>query len=145
MPIVAALALALAAGAGAARADDTSKPAPPPPPAGGEVSAAEADELLAFLDKLVAAIPENQKDCAKVAAPMHTVIDAHQELVRRAVEYREAKKDLPKAHKEAMQKKGMAMLTKLGACMQDDRLQAVFKRLDSAPPRKKDTKAPPKK
>jgi hypothetical protein len=132
------LLLALAAHAAVASADT---PAPPPakPTQRVEVSTADAEKFYAFFLKLADAVHANPTDCAKMAAAMNTVLDAHAEVIKMAREASAAGKKLPKEYEQKLQEKGQAMESKMGNCKKDPAVSAALDRIA----KRKKIEAPP--
>ena len=103
-------------------------------PKGGEkrdeVSAAEAEKFLGFFNKFVDAVIQNKENCAKMAGAINGVIDANQDIVKKANEAKAAKKKLPKALEDKMMARVKEMIPAMQKCGGDKDVKTAVGRLD---------------
>jgi hypothetical protein len=95
-----------------------------------EVSAAEAEKFLAFFNKFVDAVIQNKDNCGKMAGSINAVIDANQDVVKKANEAKAAKKKLPKALEDKMMARVKEMIPAMQKCGGDKDVKAAVGRLD---------------
>ena len=114
---------AVVATSGAAFADDAKEKR-------DEVSAAEAEKFLVFFNKFVDAVIQNKDNCTKMAGSINGVIDANQDVVKKANEAKAAKKKLPKALEDKMMARVKEMIPAMQKCGGDKDVKAAVGRLD---------------
>src|SRR5688572_17328773 len=95
-----------------------------------EVSAAEAEKFLGFFNKFVDAVIQNKENCGKMAGAINGVIDANQDIVKKANEAKAAKKKLPKALEDKMMARVKEMIPAMQKCGGDKDVKAAVGRLD---------------
>ena len=143
-----------AQGAAKSPAKPTEKaPAAAPTKDAGEVSAAEAEQVLAFFNKFADAVMANKDNCPKMATGINGVIDSNAAFIKKANEMKNSGKKLPKATEEKMGARLKEMVPVMMTCKDDKAVAAALQRMDNpdakaAPttaPAKTDTKAPAKK
>ena len=96
-----------------------------------EVSQADAEKFSVFFGKFVDAIVQN-KECPKMAAAVSAVIDANQDVLKKANEARKAKKKLPKAIEEKMMARVKEMIPPMQKCGSDKAVQEAIAKMDKS-------------
>ena len=107
-------------------------------PTRDEISAADADKFLAFIDKVATAVTSNLDACPKMGKALHAVADANADVIKMANDAKAAGKKLPKAHEDKMRDKAKAIEPGLTKCKADKTVTAATdrfaKKTKSAPP-----------
>ncbi|MDQ3363927.1 MAG: hypothetical protein M3680_00645 [Myxococcota bacterium] len=113
-----------------------------------ELSAQDADKFLAFFNKFVDGVVAAKEDCVKMAATINSLIDANQDLIKKANAAKAEGKDLPQAAKDKMMARVKEMMPGMQKCGADPKVQAAMKRMEenkSSAPAAKAAPAPAKK
>jgi hypothetical protein len=125
---------------------EAKKDAPPAPPA-QEISAAEAEKVLAFFKQFSAAIIANKDSCPKMAVAINGVIDKNKDFIAKANAMKAEGKKLPKATEEKMGEEMKAMIPAVMKCKDDKDVNAAMQRMekggDKAPAAKSEPKTAP--
>lgn len=124
------MSLALCAVVSPAFADDAKKPAPAPPKPADEVSAADIQPFIAFIDKLVEVVVADKDSCPKMAADVNKLIDDNAELMKKAAAAKAAGKQMPKDAKDHMVASMGKMAPGMQKCGTDKDVQKAFGRMD---------------
>jgi len=122
--------LALAGASIAAAAPPPAKaPAPAPgdkkAPAREEYARADVEKAEKFFDELHGAVMKHQDACPKMGAAFHTVLDKHEEWIKKMIA---SGKDLPQAARDKLQKRQQEMMGGIGKCREDKAVQAATQR-----------------
>ena len=138
------LTVALAAGATTAVAQPKAPaPAPAPKevkPAKDEVPAADAEKFLAFFNQFADAVIQNKDNCPKMATSINAVIDANEDVIKKANEMKAANKKLPKAIEDKMTARLKDMFPAMVKCKDDAAVKTAMKRMEG--PSKKSVSKP---
>lgn len=102
-----------------------------------EISTADADRFVAFMEKVIGAVTANADACPKMAKAINTVVDANQDVLKMATEAKAAGKKLPKSHEARLTEKVKALESGLKKCKGDKSVEAALERIG------KKTKVPP--
>jgi len=97
-----------------------------------EVSQADAEKFQTFFNKFVDAIVQNKDACPKMATAVTQVIDANQDVLKKANEARKAKKKLPKAIEEKMMARVKEMMPAMQKCGSDKAVQEAIAKMDKS-------------
>jgi hypothetical protein len=108
------------AGASSARAD-AKKETP--------LSAAHAEQLLAFFNELVDESVKNAADCEALANAVNGVVTRRINTIQMMWASKKAKQTVPKDVQEKMDRRAFEMVGALRRCWDDDRVTAAFKRM----------------
>jgi len=125
MKLLCTIVLALALPFGVVRADTPKKEAPP----ADAPSKADVDKFLAFFDKLVDTIVD-KADCPKMATDITKLVDANQDLLKKAADAKAKGQKLPddaKAHIDESSKKMISAI--MEKCSQDKGVQAAIQKM----------------
>lgn len=127
--------------------DTVTAPAPAPAPAKTvakkELSPQEAEKFLAFFNKFVDGVVAAKEDCVKMAATINSLIDANQDLIKKANAAKAEGKDLPQAAKDKMMARVKEMMPGMQKCGADAKVQAAMKRMEENKPSAPATKTAP--
>lgn len=96
-----------------------------------EVSQADAEKFQAFFNKFVDAVVQNKDACPKMASAINSVIDANQDVIKKANEAKKAKKKLPKAIEDKMMARVKEMMPAMQKCGPDKAVQDAIARMDA--------------
>ncbi len=116
------LLIALAAGASPAHAQAEAGPAP-------QLSAAQAEKLLAFYNELVDQVAKNAADCQALAGAVDGVVTRHIDTVHMMWDARKAKLAVPRDVQAKLDARAPEMVGALRRCWDDDRVKAAFKKM----------------
>jgi hypothetical protein len=103
-----------------------------------EISTADADRFVAFIEKVAAAVTTNVNACPKMATAITAVVDANADVIKMATEAKAAGKKLPKAYEAKLREKTKPMEAGLEKCKDDkavvSAIEKVGKKTKVAPP-----------
>jgi len=114
------------AGASTAHADDKK---------GAPLSAAQAEQLLAFFNELVDQAVQHAADCKALAGAVDGVVDRHMSTIQMTWAAKKAKQTVPKDVQEKMDRRAKEMVGALERCWNDDGVKKAFQRMK--PPEEK--------
>jgi len=127
MKLLCTIVLALALPFGVVRADTPKKDAPP---ADNTPAKADVDKFLAFFDKLVDTIVADKADCPKMATDIGKLVDANQDLLKKAAEAKAKGQKLPQDATDHMNaSKNKMVSAMMEKCAQDKAVQAALQRM----------------
>jgi hypothetical protein len=123
MKLLCTIVLALALPFGVVRADT-------PKATDNTPSKADVDKFIAFFDKLVDTIVADKADCPKMATDINKLVDANQDLLKKASEAKAKGQKLPQDAMDHMNASSKKMLSAImEKCAQDKGVQAALQRM----------------
>jgi peptidyl-prolyl cis-trans isomerase A (cyclophilin A) len=102
-----------------------------PAPAGGELSAADADKLVGFFDKLLGGMMQNKDDCAKMASGIDTLVTQNAAMLKSVMKQLAGGKGLPKAAEEKLTKRMTQDAQALQKCSSNSAVLNAMKRVEN--------------
>ena len=97
---------------------------------------ADVAKWMAFFDKIVDTAEADQKDCPKMAHDLNALIDANQDLLKKAADAAKSGHQMPKEAREHFMKAAGRLMTAMQNCQHDRDVNAAFARLNVGPKRR---------
>ncbi|MGN6105212.1 MAG: hypothetical protein ACTHU0_08915 [Kofleriaceae bacterium] len=100
------------------------------PPKGEELSTADAEQVLSFVNQFADAVESGKDSCAKMATAINAVVDKNAPFLRKAKQLKNQGKTLPKETETKMTTRTQEVIPVLMKCKDDKAVEAALMRMD---------------